>query len=459
MPTSPSPSPSPSSHTYMDEESAKSILRRAFSTIPTNPPPPHHHHHDTHSPFTCIGRGTCGTVWSLPTPPSPSPALKTSPHLTSLQTDFTLTNAVHNAFIATHHLLTTTFPTLTTPLVPKCTHFFPPSDYTWWTTIHPLFPAPDAPNPDTSAAMQMHRIPPLPAQVRMALINAYFHPEARREAFDDPENEDCLVRVYLGATTSRVGRGKNWPSSLRNFEMYLDMAMEVGLDVELIAEEMAVSLAVIHWEAGNDGMDAEWVFGGGTGRGWWYPAGVVCEAVGEEEGLDGRGYMCQQQKVPRDDDYPPTANDPKPRTMPPIYILDFDKARRIQLDDSCIPLLLGGVTANDPYFPNSKSSSVELWGCFREAYRVASEVLLRRGGFGGDEGVMGLPGRFLEAWEGWARGDEDGELGFEFVGWGEGDEEDWSDEEDEEGEVEDSTAEDEWWSDQGDALTESYKAS
>ncbi|KAK2770575.1 hypothetical protein FQN53_005432 [Emmonsiellopsis sp. PD_33] len=430
----------------MDKESAKSILRRAFSTKPTNLPPPQPgaHHHHIHSSFTCIGRGTCGTVWSQPTPPSP--ALKTSPHITSLQTDFTLTNAVHNAFITTHAILTSTFPTLTTPLVPKCTHFFTSSHRAWWTSIHPLFPPPDAPNPDTSAAMQMHRIPPLPAQVRTGLINVYFHPESRRGASNDPENDDCLVRIYLGAT----GRGKKWPGSLRNFEMYLDMAIELGLDVELIAEEMAVSLAVIHWEARNDGMDAEWVFGGSPGRDW-YSEGE-CAPIGEEV-LDERGYMCQRQKETekrREDDHLPTtitANDPK-RTMPPMYILDFDKARQIELDDSCIPLLLGGVTANDPYFPNPKSSSVELWGGFREAYRVASEVLLRRVGFGGDEGVMGLPGRFLEAWEAWARvrdedGDEDGDLGFEFVGWGEGDEEDWSDEEDEEHEEDEEDEEDE----------------
>ncbi|OJD14492.1 hypothetical protein AJ78_05176 [Emergomyces pasteurianus Ep9510] len=119
---------------------------------------------------------------------------------------------------------------------------------------------PDRPNPGC-AAMQMQRILPLPYETRKALIRLYFDPAERERALSSKENKDCLIRVYLGAyAPEEIGDG-TWRTSLRNFELYLDMAKNIDLDVVRVAKEMAVSLAIMHWEAMCDGMDTEWVLG------------------------------------------------------------------------------------------------------------------------------------------------------------------------------------------------------
>jgi len=110
------------------------------------------------------------------------------------------------------------------------------------------------------------------------------------------------------------------------------MAQDIQLDVIQITREMAVSLAIMHWEARFDGMDAEWVLGSAATQ----ECLSYCEA-------DFRTMAPVDVEL----------NFKKRATY--LWILDFDKARTIEYDAECVELLLGGVTANDPYLPNPKS--------------------------------------------------------------------------------------------------------
>lgn len=338
--------------------------------------------------FICIGRGSCGTIWEQP---GTEDAFKTSPYSNALWVDFLLTNRVHNAFLRVQELMESTFTGITVPRVPKASRFFTPSNQ-WWNFNRGKFPLDDVPH-DSSAAMRVHRVLPLPSHVREALIQMYFDPNDRARALADPQNKDCLVRLYFGENSK--SRHSTWRTSLRNFELFLDMAQHLQLDVELITQEMAVSLAAIHWEGKCDGMDAEWVLG----------SAASVEFVAESDDIHDLNTM---------KDVEPDFK----RRATYLWVLDFDKARRIEYDESCIPLLLGSVTANDPYLPNPKVSPKPLYQLLVRTYLQASEIILKPHSSRAE--VLELPKKFIQAWEDWAKEPED--LGFDLDGWGGGSE-------------------------------------
>ncbi|KAK2811651.1 hypothetical protein FQN50_001993 [Emmonsiellopsis sp. PD_5] len=85
--------------------------------------------------------------------------------------------------------------------------------------------------------------------------------------YESMDNHYCGRRVRMALSNilpcpkdlllGHIGKG-TWRNSLRNFELYLDVANDLNLDMQLVMKEMAVSLAIIHWQAKCDGMDPEW---------------------------------------------------------------------------------------------------------------------------------------------------------------------------------------------------------
>ena len=53
--------------------------------------------------------------------------------------------------------------------------------------------------------------------------------------------------------------------TLRNLPVYLDGMEELGMRPATVAGEMAVGLAVAHWEVSIDMLDVEFVIGGRPG--------------------------------------------------------------------------------------------------------------------------------------------------------------------------------------------------
>lgn len=79
----------------------------------------------------------------------------------------------------------------------------------------------------------------------------------------NPGDDDCLVRPYLGR---RFRYGQQGPStskfqrfSLRNAPLHIDQMRSLGLDAKAYAETMAEALAIMHWSAGIDANDVEFV--------------------------------------------------------------------------------------------------------------------------------------------------------------------------------------------------------
>lgn len=68
------------------------------------------------------------------------------------------------------------------------------------------------------------------------------------------------MRVYLGESESPIQQTASY-DSWQNFRMRLNMTKELGIDTTMLGKEMAIALAIIHWQTQIDGMDAEFVLG------------------------------------------------------------------------------------------------------------------------------------------------------------------------------------------------------
>lgn len=321
--------------------------------------------------FRTIGLGSCGSVFEIP---GTELAYKKGSVEADIWKDFCLTNKVYLATMAVRYMLQNTFPGLTIPRTPRGHSFHIADDENFWsaTTLR-RFPAGHR---TRKPLFTVDRILPVRQETREAFIKLFFEhsDETQQEARDDTDNKDCLVRIYLGERESAEQEETPY-SSLRNFPLRLNMMEEIDLDIFAMANEMAVGLAIMHWQAKVDAMDVEFVLGSSA---TW------------------------------DDDHQPVLFDDTaaiPRTVNAIHfkrptvhlwMFDFDKASEISfaaddVDAKLVPAFLG----NDPYYPMPHVDDKELWEGFSGTYIEASEVILRSKE-AVDEGVMGLPKRFLD---------------------------------------------------------------
>ena len=204
-----------------------------------------------------IGLGTCGTVFEIP---NTRRAWKKGSRPTSIRQGFDLIQKVHLAMEAARGLIQERFPSMAIAKVLECYEYHSGDDEGFWTEHQQQrFPVGWQ---IKEPIFSMDRILPLPRKVRETLIDLYFDESesVQEEAQRDPRNEDCLIRLYLGERESPQQQ-EQAHTSLRNFEMRLNMMRDLDLDVESYATEMAIGLAIVHWQAQVDAMDTEFVLG------------------------------------------------------------------------------------------------------------------------------------------------------------------------------------------------------
>lgn len=315
--------------------------------------------------FHVIGLGSCGSVFSMP---GSDMALKKGGNVKALWNDFCLTNKVYTAFLKVKVLLQDTFPTNTIPRSPRASQFFLPGSGFWDTCLN-RFPASHR---KVGAAIEMDRILPLPRRIRDGLIDRYFDEDAAEDAKNNEANRACLVRVYLGENESNTLHAYD---SLLNFPLRLNMMRDLKLDVLQLADEMAIGLAVLHWKAGVDAMDVEFVLGSACTR--------------TEKGLPRR-------PDPDEEPYEITEPDSAQRAVH-MWVLDFDKSTRFERTlQNVVQKLVPAFLGNDPYYPRPDVDR-DLWTRFGYTYRKASRVILERKK--ADGATMKLPLQFLKAVE------------------------------------------------------------
>ncbi|KAI4232299.1 MAG: hypothetical protein LQ349_005109 [Xanthoria aureola] len=311
-----------------------------------------------------LGLGTCGSVFGIP---GSNMVIKKGGDVKALWNDFCLTTKVFNAFDRTRNALQDIFPTDTIPRCPRARSFFLPGDEGFWGEYLGRLPTSHR---RVGAVIEMERIAAVPRPVRDGLVDRYFDADGGYDE-EEEESEACLVRVYLGENEKDTLRAYG---SLLNFPLRLNMMRDLKMDVGQLADEMAIALAVMHWEAGVDAMDVEFVLGSSS--------------VMREKRL---------RKAPDPDEEPRSVSDALAFVERDVHIwvLDLDKAKRVvdMTLESVVRDLVPAFLGNDPYFPRPDVDG-GLWMRFGDAYLKASWGILGERRVG--EGVMGLPGKFLE---------------------------------------------------------------
>ncbi|KAJ5018032.1 hypothetical protein K4K57_006608 [Colletotrichum sp. SAR 10_99] len=142
-------------------------------------------------------------------------------------------------------------------MVPKPAYYLHAQDITTWRPVQ----AKKIPSREPNDVLCAERIPPLPRVIRRSLVDVFCPKEQTAEVLENKKNDACLVRLYLGRRrpSSLHTQGT---FSLRNFELTLDKMELLDLDAMQSVAPIAEALAVVHWQAGSDGRDVEFVLGG-----------------------------------------------------------------------------------------------------------------------------------------------------------------------------------------------------
>jgi hypothetical protein len=325
------------------------------------------------APLQLIGRGTCGTVYALP---GTSRALKIgSAAHRGIWWDFHATKAAHVAAVSTEiasKIRQDLFKGLCIPIVPRAFEFLPENDVAW-PGLHSRLPK-DEKMPRTGFVME--RIPSVSREVRQALIKRFFHSERRDAALRTASETACLVRPYFGTNTPcHVEYDSLW-----NFELHLDQMRQLDLDIDRLVQEIAIGLAIVHWQACLDGRDIEFVLGA--------PAETPLPPS-RPENIDSSFEPASDSDIAFE----------KERASQ-MWILDFDKTRRFSLEDpesEILAKLIPAVHGNDPYYPNPTIDR-EVWELFALAYvRTTQYILCQREAEGSlRRRLLGLPIKFVD---------------------------------------------------------------
>ncbi|KAJ9348645.1 hypothetical protein DTO280E4_9270 [Paecilomyces variotii] len=198
----------------------------------------------------------------------------------------------------------------------------------------------------------MERILPLPKVVRKALITHLYGCDRNLDTTDiesllnEPNNKHCLARVYLGQIMGPMNLDNSAP--LRNFPLYLGFMEELGVDTDTLANEMGKAYAILHWGAGINGDDVEFVLGTSAvdaPRALVEPPDFQHRAVG-------------------------------------LYLLDFGQCEVVNLTQDCdvvYQAFRGAmVTGDNQRFIPHYSRSPKLFAAFRKGYTDAGNAILRQ---------------------------------------------------------------------------------
>jgi hypothetical protein len=300
--------------------------------------------------FVKVGQGQCGTVYALRGTTLVAKLANSSSKENELFVDFQMHHLVYSAFVALTSVCKDIY-------VPKVKLWINPQSTDFWRDNAALFPlGVKTPN----YGLVSERIWPLPLPVREAIVDALC-PKAIKDMksalLKQPENKDCLVRLYLGRRNdTRKMEAKN--VRLRNFPLHVDEMERLGLDTRSFAMTMAQSLALLHWKAGVDANDVEFVLGSRpqiTGK----PA--VEDILAANKDTAAAMYL----------------TDFNHRTIS-IWLLDFNQCKKFEHSPAGVKKLVEGFWFNDPYYPRPNATNKadqELWNAFKSHYLEVSAEL------------------------------------------------------------------------------------
>ncbi|KAK3392293.1 hypothetical protein B0T20DRAFT_360889, partial [Sordaria brevicollis] len=336
-----------------------------------------------------IGRGNCGSVWADPL--SDVVVVDNDNDTIDIQTvikredcnrnrSVTKEHHIHKHILASLASATTTSPPTSNLLtgyqvnIPAALSLIPSTSPEWASSLLPCLP----PGFEPCLALRNERIPPMGQTVRN-LLATKFHASLSPFQTSTPllkaitNEENCLVRPFLGRRrlpprqSGQPGQRRIFGGfffSFRNYPLHLDQIEELGLPKEGYAVAMADTLAFLHWEAGVDGRDVEFVIAGprsetqgsqGQGRAARGEAGEE----GEMPRIGSRGFDTTFKEEGGNGGFGEHA----------MWLLDFDLCREMKMpgavdEDGEMATEVGlleaaaaGFWGNDPWYPRPPSNS------------------------------------------------------------------------------------------------------
>lgn len=300
-----------------------------------------------------LGAGTCGIVFEEPGQPWIIKREKDHYYENKgLLNDFSIHQKVYQAIEKWKNELNIDIH------VPQPLRYQLKLDATFWDEKAHLFPENWQEPADLLFA---ERILPMPKRIRDALIEEFCPAERRQRALLDPGNKSCLVRLYLGKQKqARVSRLQAF--TLRNFQLHVDEAQRLQIEIKPLSYAMADALAVMHFDAQVDANDVEFVLG--TAPSW--------------EQMSHRstpGYNFEKREVH-------------------FWLLDFNQVTSITMDEEGMRKAVKAFRSNDPYYPRPGQGPENLWNEFKARYLDTSAKII-----GEDSEYSHLPHQFVEGVE------------------------------------------------------------
>lgn len=307
-----------------------------------------------------IGRGTFGVVFA---PEGEKTAVKkTFKSSSTLAVEFEYGVDINFAIMATEPILRREF-CERAPRVPwyRSTHAMEraPAKDPWWIANQSRLPSTNGDNVPNGVFL-FQRIPPVPRPLQESVIRRFWKtPEGQQAALADDDNRDCMIQPYLQERWTNyeaAGRKKRLNNeqkeSLRNFPAYLDDLQAMGIDCCSVARQIAMGLAIGHFQVQLDMTDVEFVI-----------AGL------DKGSRQGPSSSAGHAGLPKDTQ---------------LWLVDFDKCNPVRVwDDTLtkdIHKLALGICANDSYYPSPLPDTRFGWDvyvAFTDAYIRAGQCILQ----------------------------------------------------------------------------------
>ncbi|KAJ5795884.1 uncharacterized protein N7518_004424 [Penicillium psychrosexuale] len=325
--------------------------------------------------FLEIGQGQCGTVYAIVGTDTVAKLPNSPAKVPQLLIDFKMHASVKEAMDDVENLMKLDIH------IPKLYSWETPESNSFWINNSLYFPkTADVQN----FALISSRVFPIPLPVREAIVDVLCPPtlqEYKSEFLAKPENKNCLIRVYLG----RRMRNRTNPNvkdfKLRNFPLHVNEMEFLQLDTSAFAQVMAQTLAILHWKAGVDGNDVEFILGSSP---LLSPIPRSDEITGVGECSLGHRFDLSRRSIS-------------------LWLIDFNMCAKFEKSPAGLKLIVDAFIWNDPYYPSPELTTAndkKLWSEFRKRYLEVSRVLT----------TSAMPGQFIAEIENRGRKANVGEL-------------------------------------------------
>lgn len=304
--------------------------------------------------FRQIGKGQCGTVYAIG-----QDRVTKLPNSTVKADELFQDARIHELVIKAIQCVRRDSHIRIDINVPGFTAWLDPTSQPFWRDTVRRFDARSISVPNYGLISD--QIHPLHLETRRTLVDTLYPRSTKDQKLtllNRQENSDCLVRLYLGRREVDRSKLDHNNITLRNFPLHIDEMKHFKLDTKAYAEVMAQTLAVMHWKAGIDANDVEFVLG----------SAPEFNKTPQHKGIQNE-TMDTAAKL---------YNFNLERRSIGIWLLDFNQCSTFSDDAAGLKKIVDSFWWNDPYYPRPNSTNLEdkeLWEIFAEAYLALSSKL------------------------------------------------------------------------------------